>query len=118
MNRTFLTLIVIGLAAGHHSFAAIAAFGERREDDLIPMIWGRLELRREVEAAVATAIVDNPVGRLLEDLILHLLQDQLRIFLPIWTVEHTCVAETAAVRTSPHDLHHTTARPQYAALLF
>jgi hypothetical protein len=33
-----LALIVLGLAAGHHSFAAIAAFGRRREDDLIPML--------------------------------------------------------------------------------
>lgn len=33
-----LALTVIGLAAGHHSFAAIAAFGRRREDDLIPML--------------------------------------------------------------------------------
>lgn len=33
-----LALIVVGLASGHHSFAAIAAFGRRREDDLIPML--------------------------------------------------------------------------------
>lgn len=33
-----LGLIVVGLAAGHHSFAAIAAFGKRREGDLIPML--------------------------------------------------------------------------------
>jgi hypothetical protein len=33
-----LALIVVGLASGHHSFAAIAAFGKRREDDLIPML--------------------------------------------------------------------------------
>jgi hypothetical protein len=33
-----LGLIVVGLASGHHSFAAIAAFGKRREDDLIPML--------------------------------------------------------------------------------
>lgn len=33
-----LALIVIGLASGHHSFAAIAAFGRRREGDLIPML--------------------------------------------------------------------------------
>lgn len=33
-----LALIVTGLASGHHSFAAIAAFGKRREDDLIPML--------------------------------------------------------------------------------
>ena len=33
-----LALIILGLAAGHHSFAAIAAFGKRREDDLIPML--------------------------------------------------------------------------------
>lgn len=33
-----LALIVVGFASGHHSFAAIAAFGKRREDDLIPML--------------------------------------------------------------------------------
>jgi len=33
-----LALIVVGLAAGHHSFAAVAAFGKRREDDLVPML--------------------------------------------------------------------------------
>ena len=31
-------LIIIGFAAGHSSFAAIAAFGRRREEDLIPML--------------------------------------------------------------------------------
>ena len=33
-----LALIVVGLASGHHSFAAIAASGRRREEDLIPML--------------------------------------------------------------------------------
>ncbi len=33
-----LALIIVGLASGHHSFAAIAAFGKRREDDLIPLL--------------------------------------------------------------------------------
>jgi hypothetical protein len=33
-----LALIVVGLASGHHSFAAIAAFGRRREGDLIPLL--------------------------------------------------------------------------------
>ncbi len=32
-----LALIIVGLASGHHSVAAIAAFGKRREDDLIPL---------------------------------------------------------------------------------
>ena len=36
--RGVLALIVVGLASGHHSFAAIAAFGKRRENDLIPML--------------------------------------------------------------------------------
>ena len=33
-----LALIIVGLSSGHHSFAAVAAFGKRREDDLIPML--------------------------------------------------------------------------------
>jgi hypothetical protein len=33
-----LLALVVGLASGHHSFAAIAAFGKRREDDPIPML--------------------------------------------------------------------------------
>ena len=33
-----LALIVPGLAAGRLNFAAIAAFGKRREDDLVPML--------------------------------------------------------------------------------
>ena len=33
-----LAPIVLGLAAGHRSFAGIAAFGRRGEDDLIPML--------------------------------------------------------------------------------
>jgi len=33
-----LALIIVGLAAGQLNFAAITAFGKRREDDLIPML--------------------------------------------------------------------------------
>jgi hypothetical protein len=33
-----LAPIVVGLASGHHTFAAIAAFGKRKEEDLIPML--------------------------------------------------------------------------------
>jgi hypothetical protein len=33
-----LALIVTGLMSGHHSFRAIAAFGWRRQEDLIPML--------------------------------------------------------------------------------
>ncbi len=33
-----LALIIVGLAAGQQNFAAITAFGKRREDDLIPML--------------------------------------------------------------------------------
>jgi hypothetical protein len=50
-----LALIVVGLASGHHSCAAIAAFGRRREDDLIPM----LGLRRAPSHATVWRIANG-----------------------------------------------------------
>ena len=62
-----LSLIVVGLASGHHSFAAIAAFGKRREDDLIPMLGLPRAPSHKTVWRIATGVDPEAIRKVLKE---------------------------------------------------